>query len=186
MFPSTAIPRSSGSRTPKESLLITPVVGGKQGNSSRYSRPRTPPAHVRVSSRHSVRRSCSAFKGRWPRSFGDPTVQTVSRHTGCVLHESQRRSGGNRFVTSIHLDSCKNQVSQPRRHGRTSQTRVEVWTRRKPRREGCGALHFNPTISLTPDIQQGGCPDGAGREPRSATEQRPRHPATPDLWQGRW
>jgi len=89
-----------------------------------------------------------------------------------------------KLETMIHVDSWENPgVHNP--DGTPNFTdpnwKTTAVPAETPAMEGCGALHFNPTISLTPDIQQAGAPTGLGVNLEVPQSSDPSIPATPDL-----
>ncbi len=93
---------------------------------------------------------------------------------------------GEPLVTSIHVDSWQNPGA--RNPDGTPDFSDPAWksdTTSTPAVEGCEALQFNPTISLTPDVAQAGAPTGLGVNLEVPQSSDPSIPATPDVEAGR-
>jgi hypothetical protein len=141
-------------------------------------------AHVRVSVPGIPASQLLGFQGAVLTFFGDPTIHDGLPGTPVAFFTNPSDCSGEPLVTSIHADSWQEQgvrnvdgtpnFSDPAWKSDTAQTAAI---------EGCGALHFNPTISLTPDLAQAGAPTGLGVNLEVPQSSDPSIPATPDLRQ---
>jgi hypothetical protein len=138
--------------------------------------------HVRVSIPGVPASQALSLEGAEVTFFGDPTVQDGLPFSPVAFFTNPSNCSGEPLVTSIHVDSWQNRGA--RNPDGTPDFSDPAWksdTARTPAVEGCGALHFNPTISLTPDIPQAGAPTGLGVDLEVPQSSDPSIPATPNL-----
>jgi hypothetical protein len=138
--------------------------------------------HVRVSVPGIPASQALSFQGAVVTFFGDPAVQDGLPSSPVAFFTNPSECSGEPLVTSIHADSWQNPgadnadgtpaFSDPAWKGDTAET---------PTVEGCGALHFNPTMSLTPDVLQAGAPTGLSVNLEVPQSTDPSIPATPDV-----
>jgi hypothetical protein len=141
-------------------------------------------AHVRVSIPGVPASQLASLEGADVTFFGDPTVQDGLPFSPVAFFTNPSNCSGGPLLTSIHVDSWQEQGA--RNADGTPDFSDPTWksdTAETPAVEGCGALHFNPTISLTPDVSQAGAPTGLGVNLEVPQSGDPSIPATPDLRQ---
>ena len=138
--------------------------------------------HVRVSIPGTPASQLLGLQGAIVTFFGDPTVQDGLPGAPVAFFTNPSDCSGEPLVTSIHVDSW--QTPGARNPDGTPNFSDSAWksdTASTPAMEGCGALHFNPTISLTPDVPQAGAPTGLSVDLEVPQSSDPSIPATPDL-----
>lgn len=139
--------------------------------------------HVRVSIPGIPASQLASFQGALVTFFGDPTQQDGLPGSPVAFFTNPSDCAGE-LVTNIHADSWQDQGA--RNADGTPDFADPAWksdTTGTPAIEGCGALHFNPTISLTPDLSQAGAPTGLGVNLEVPQSSDPSIPATPDVRQ---
>ena len=143
--------------------------------------------HVRVSIPGVPASQALSLEGAEVTFFGDPTVQDGLPFSPVAFFTNPSDCSGKPLETTIHVDSWQNQgAHNPDGTPDFSESAGSAWqsdTASTPAMEGCGALHFNPTISLTPDLSQAGAPTGLGVNLEVPQSNDPSIPATPDLRQ---
>ncbi|HWY91143.1 MAG TPA: hypothetical protein VNY31_10775 [Solirubrobacteraceae bacterium] len=144
-------------------------------------------AHVRVSIPGVPASQLVPLQGAEVTFFGDPAVQDGLPFSPVAFFTNPSDCSGKPLVTSIHIDSWQNPGA---RHSDGtpdfSEPAGSAWKSDKaetPPVEGCGALHFDPSISVTPDLAQAGAPTGLGVDLEVPQSSDPSIPATPDLKQ---
>jgi hypothetical protein len=140
--------------------------------------------HVRVSIPGVPASQLVSLEGAEVTFFGDPTLQDGLPFSPVAFFTNPSDCSGKPLVTSIHVDSWQEQGA--RNADGTPNFSDPAWksdTAETPAMEGCGALHFNPTISLTPDLPQAGAPTGLGVNLEVPQTSDPSIPATPDVKQ---
>jgi len=144
-----------------------------------------PDAHVRATVAALPGAGVLGFQGAEATFFGDPAVEDGLGSAGAAAFlRNPSDCSGEPLVTSIHVDSYENQGA--RNADGTPDFSDPAWksdTTETPAVEGCGALHFNPTISLTPDLAQAGAPTGLGVNLEVPQSSDRSIPATPDVRQ---
>jgi len=144
-----------------------------------------PGTHVRATVAALPAAGILGFQGAEVTFFGDPAVEDGLSSVGAApFLTNPSDCSGESLVTSIHVDSYENQGA--RNPEGTPNFADPAWksdTAEAPPVEGCGALHFNPTISLTPDLSQAGAPTGLGVNLEVPQTSDPSIPATPDVRQ---
>ena len=140
--------------------------------------------HVRVSIPGIPASQLVSFQGAVVTFFGDPAVQDRLPTSPVAFLTNPSDCSADPLVTSIHADSWQEQGA--RNADGTPDFSDPVWksdTAETPAVEGCEALHFNPTISLKPDVSQAGAPTGLGVNLEVPQSSDPSIPATPDVRQ---
>jgi len=140
--------------------------------------------HVRVSIPGVPASQLVSLEGAEVTFFGDPTVEDGLPFSPVAFFTNPSDCSGEPLVSSIHVDSWQEQGA--RNPDGTPNFSDPAWksdTAETPAVEGCGALHFNPTISLTPDVPQAGAPTGLGVNLEVPQSSDPSVPATPDVRQ---
>ncbi|HEV2945499.1 MAG TPA: hypothetical protein VGX26_10340 [Solirubrobacteraceae bacterium] len=144
-------------------------------------------AHVRVSVPGIPASQLLGLQGAVVTFFGDPTTQDGLPGTPVAFFTNPSACSGEPLITSIHVDSWQNQGARESNGTPDfSESAGSAWKLDKaqtPAVDGCGALHFNPTMSLTPDLAQAGAPTGLGVNLDVPQSNDPSIPATPDLKQ---
>ncbi|MGH2902121.1 MAG: hypothetical protein ACRDK7_00785 [Solirubrobacteraceae bacterium] len=140
--------------------------------------------HVRATVAGVPAAAVLGFQGAELTFFGDPTVQDGLPTAPVAFFTNPSDCSGEPLVTSIHVDSYE----EPGRRNPDgtpdfSDTAWKQDTASTPALEGCETLHFNPTISLTPDLAQAGAPTGLGVNLEVPQNTDPSIPATPDIKQ---
>jgi uncharacterized repeat protein (TIGR01451 family) len=142
-------------------------------------------AHVRATVAGLPATGLLGFQGAEVTFFGDPAAEDGLSSVGAAPFLTiPSDCTGEPLVTSIHVDSYENPGA--RNSDGTPDLSDPAWksdTAETPAVEGCEALHFNPTISLTPDLSQAGAPTGLGVNLVVPQTSDTRIPATPDLRQ---
>ena len=155
-------------------LMYASVVGNGASTHVRLSVPGVPASQF------------VSFQGAVATFFGDPTTQDGSSGTPAAFLTNPSECSGEPLLTSIHVDSWQNQGARspdgtPDFFGPGDGWQAD--TASTPAVEGCGALNFNPSISLTPDSAQAGAPTGLGVDLEVPQSSDPSVPATPDVKQ---
>ena len=144
-----------------------------------------PDTHVRATVAALPGAGVLGLQGAEATFFGDPAVEDGLGSTGAVAFlRSPSGCSGEPLVSSIHVDSWQNPGA--RNVDGTPDFADSTWksdTASTPAVEGCGALRFSPTISLTPDVSQAGAPTGLGVNLEVPQSSDPSIPATPDVRQ---
>lgn len=138
--------------------------------------------HVRVSVPGIPASQLVSFQGAVLTFFGDPAVQDGLPSSPVPFFTNPSDCSGEPLVTSVHVDSWQNPGARnPEGTPDFSDSAWQGDTASTPAVGGCGALHFNPSISLTPDLAQAGAPTGLGVDLTVPQNSDPSIPATPDL-----
>ncbi len=142
--------------------------------------------HVRVSVQGVPAAGNLGFQGAILTFFGDPTVQDGLPGSPVAFFTNPSDCPGNPLETTIHVDSYENPGA--RNLDGTPDFTDPNWKTipepaETPAVAGCETLHFNPTISLTPDLAQAGAPTGLGVNLEVPQTSDPSIPATPGLRQ---
>jgi hypothetical protein len=124
------------------------------------------------------------FQGAEVTLFGDPAAQDGLAPGGTAFFTNPSECSGEPLMTSIHVDSYERRgASNPDGTPDFSDSAWRGDTAVMPALEGCGTLHFNPTISLIPDLAQAGAPTGLDVDLEVPQSSGPSIPATPDVKQ---
>ena len=183
MIPEHGYPAEFGFIFAEKPLLMYASVVGN-GGTAHDAAAAGIPAHVRVSIPGIPASQELSFQGAVVTFFGDPTVQDRLPGTPIAFFTNPSNCSGQPLETTIHVDSWQEQGA--RNPDGTPDFSDPAWksdTASTPAVEGCEALQFNPTISLTPDVAQAGAPTGLGGNLEVPQGSDPSIPATPDLEQ---
>ena len=141
--------------------------------------------HVRVSIPGIAASQLLSFQGAVVTFFGDPADPGGLPSSPVAFFTNPSECSGKPLETTIHVDSWQNPGARnPDGTPDFSEPAGSAWKSDKaemPAMEGCGGLHFNPTVSSTPDLAQAGAPTGLSVDLEVPQSSDPSIPATPDL-----
>jgi hypothetical protein len=173
MVPEHGYPAEFGLVYARLPLLMYASVVGKEAAT-----------HVRVSIPGIPASQLVSFQGAVVTFFGDPAAQDGLLSSPVAFFTNPSDCSGKPLETSIHVDSWQTQGARnidgtPDFFGAGDGWQSDTTT--TPAVEGCGVLHFNPTLSLTPDLAQAGAPTGLTANLEVPQISDPSIPGTPDV-----
>lgn len=171
MVPEHGFPAEFGFQFAGHPIIMYPSVVGSGANT-----------HVRVSVPGVPAVAVVGLQGALVTFFGDPAAQDGAANPSVAFLTNPGRCTGDPLVTTIHLDSYEN-PGRANADG-TPDFTDPAWksaTTTTPALEGCGALNFSPTMSLTPDSLGAGAPTGLGVDIGVPQSNDPQIPATPNV-----